>query len=131
MKAAVHGRIIKHLSPRAESVRRRPVERRAAAIYGWKRCLDLTLIVATLPLWLPLMILVMLFVQAVSAGPVFYRQERVGYRRRKFLLYKFRSMKVNADTTSHECYFERLMKCDAPMAKLDAADDRIIPGGRI
>ncbi len=37
---------------------------------------------------------------------------------------------MNSDTTTHEFYFERLMRSDAPMVKLDAADERIIPGGR-
>ncbi len=96
----------------------------------WKRALDLTLILVSLPIWLPIMVLLMLFIKVASPGPAFYRQERIGARRKRFLLYKFRSMKVNSDTSSHEDYFERLMRTDAPMAKLDAADDRIIPGGR-
>jgi lipopolysaccharide/colanic/teichoic acid biosynthesis glycosyltransferase len=31
------------------------------------------------------------------AGPVFYRQERVGYKGRPFKIWKFRTMVVNAD----------------------------------
>ena len=70
----------------------------------WKRALDITLIVLSFPIWLPLMILLVLLIKIVSPGPVFFRQERVGYRGRSFMILKFRSMKVNAETTHHEHY---------------------------
>ena len=100
------------------------------SIPQWKRILDLTLIAFSTPIWLPVMIGIMIFIKLSSPGPVFYRQERIGHGRKRFQIYKFRSMRVNAETVSHESYFESLMRSDAPMAKLDAADDRIIPGGR-
>jgi lipopolysaccharide/colanic/teichoic acid biosynthesis glycosyltransferase len=46
------------------------------------------------------------------------------------MIFKFRSMHVNADTRTHEEYFEQLMQENAPMTKLDAFDARLIPGGR-
>ena len=46
------------------------------------------------------------------------------------MIFKFRSMKVQAQTSWHERHFERLMRDGAPMTKLDAGDDRIIPWGR-
>src|SRR4029077_14048507 len=45
---------------------------------GWKASLDLTCILLLLPLWLPLMILLMLVTRIASPGPIFYRQKRVG-----------------------------------------------------
>jgi lipopolysaccharide/colanic/teichoic acid biosynthesis glycosyltransferase len=96
----------------------------------WKRALDLTLIAVTYPIWLPLMLLVMAAIKISSPGPIFYRQERVGFRGRTFMIFKFRSMKVHAQTSWHEWHFERLMRDGAPMTKLDAGDDRIIPWGR-
>jgi len=96
----------------------------------WKRALDLTLILVTYPIWLPLMLLVMIAIKISSAGPIFYRQERVGFRGRSFMIFKFRSMKVHAQTSRHEWYFQRLMVEGAPMTKLDAGDTRIIPWGR-
>lgn len=111
---------------RSASTRRRPP---GGVFPKWKRALDLVLVCLALPVWLPLMILIMLLIKISSPGPAFYRQERVGLRRRKFMLYKFRSMHVNSETTSHESYFKGLMSSDAPMAKLDLADDRIIRGG--
>ena len=96
----------------------------------WKRVLDLTLIAITYPIWLPVMLLVMAAIKISSPGPIFYRQERVGLGGRSFMIFKFRSMKVHAQTSSHESYFQRLMRNGAPMTKLDADDPRIIPWGR-
>jgi lipopolysaccharide/colanic/teichoic acid biosynthesis glycosyltransferase len=98
---------------------------------GWKRVLDFTLVAVTYPLWLPLLLLVMAAVKISSPGPIFYRQERVGFRGRPFMIFKFRSMKVHAQTSGHELHFEQLMRGGAPMTKLDADDPRIIPWGRI
>ena len=98
----------------------------------WKRILDLTCIFLTLPVWLPLLLLVMLWIKAVSPGPIFYRQERVGYRRTRFMIYKFRTMHANAETRTHEEYFAQLMQLDCPMTKLDAVDDsRLVRCGRL
>jgi exopolysaccharide production protein ExoY len=98
---------------------------------GWKRALDLTLVAVTYPVWLPLMLLVMVAIKISSPGPIFYQQERVGFRGRLFMIFKFRSMRVHAQTSSHELHFERLMRGGAPMTKLDAGDSRIIPWGRV
>jgi len=68
--------------------------------------------------------------QLVSPGPVFFRQERVGYQGRRFRIYKFRTMRVAADTGVHQQYFSQLMGSNAPMVKLDArGDSRLIFGG--
>ena len=98
---------------------------------GWKRALDLALITLTCPIWLPLVLLVMAAVRISSPGPIFYRQERVGFRGRTFMIFKFRSMKVRAETSSHELHLERLMRDGEPMTKLDTGDTRIIPWGRL
>src|SRR5205085_11601608 len=58
----------------------------AKTIPAWKRLLDVTFIALTLPVWLPLLLVVMVWIRAVSPGPIFYRQERVGYRRRHFMI---------------------------------------------
>jgi len=104
----------------------------AAQIPRWKRLVDLTCILVTLPVWLATMGLVSVWIHFVSPGPLLYRQERVGYRGRRFMILKFRTMHVNAETTCHEGYFEKLMQADCPMTKLDICGDaRLIRGGRI
>jgi lipopolysaccharide/colanic/teichoic acid biosynthesis glycosyltransferase len=98
---------------------------------GWKRTLDLAVITLTFPVWLLLMLLIMAAIKISSPGPIFYRQERVGFRGRLFMIFKFRSMKTHAQTAGHELHFERLMRGGAPMTKLDVGDPRIIPWGRV
>ena len=97
----------------------------------WKRWFDCTAIILTVPLWLPVLLLIMLGIKLSSAGPIFYKQARIGYRGRRFMIFKFRTMKVNVETHVHESYFERLMQADVPMTKLDASGDpRLIRCGR-
>jgi exopolysaccharide production protein ExoY len=98
----------------------------------WKRCLDLTLMCRTIPIGLSAVAFVSLWIRIVSPGPLLYRQERVGYRGRRFMILKFRTMHVNSETLSHEGYFEKLMQSNCPMTKLDVCGDaRLIRGGRI
>jgi exopolysaccharide production protein ExoY len=99
---------------------------------SWKAGLDITCILLSLPVWLPLMILLMLVTRIASPGPIFYRQERVGLGGRHFFIWKFRTMKLSAETQTHEHYFEELMRVDCPMTKLDRyGDARLAPFGRI
>jgi lipopolysaccharide/colanic/teichoic acid biosynthesis glycosyltransferase len=98
----------------------------------WKRLLDVSCVLLTSPLWLPLMLFAMLWVKIFSPGPVFYRQQRIGYRGRGFMIFKLRTMHINVDTKTHESYFERLMMTDCPMTKLDSSgDSRLIRCGRV
>ncbi|MEP7351661.1 MAG: sugar transferase [Acidobacteriota bacterium] len=46
---------------------------------------------------LPLMLIVALLVRVTSPGPVLFRQTRVGKNKRPFTLYKFRSMRADAE----------------------------------
>ena len=106
-------------------------EQPAVGLPGWKRFLDLGMVTLLIPVWLPVMTLAALWVAITSPGPVFYRQPRIGFKGRRFMLLKFRTMKVNADTHIHEAYLEHLITSNRPMIKLDAAGDpRLIPGGK-
>lgn len=46
----------------------------------------------------PISILTMLLIKIDSPGPIFFKQERMGQKGKKFNLYKFRSMKQDAET---------------------------------
>ena len=46
---------------------------------------------------LPLALLVALFIKCDSRGPILFKQERVGENEKPFTLYKFRSMKADAE----------------------------------
>jgi lipopolysaccharide/colanic/teichoic acid biosynthesis glycosyltransferase len=77
-----------------------------------------------------LLVLAMQAVTAVvSPGPVFFRQERIGFMGRRFFLYKFRTMHLGADCRRHQEHVRDLMRRNVPMQKLDARGDaRLIPG---
>jgi lipopolysaccharide/colanic/teichoic acid biosynthesis glycosyltransferase len=99
---------------------------------GWKSALDVSCVLFLLPLWLPIMLLLMLVTKVASPGPVFYRQRRIGLGGRQFMIWKFRTMKVSAETQTHERYYEELIRTNCPMTKLDAnGDARLAPFGRI
>jgi lipopolysaccharide/colanic/teichoic acid biosynthesis glycosyltransferase len=75
---------------------------------------------------------IFVWVKLVSRGPAIFRQVRIGKDGRQFTLYKFRSMYVNADTRRHSLHFNRLVKTNSPMLKLDLlSDSRLIPGGAL
>ena len=61
-----------------------------------KRAFDITLSILLLIPFLPVMLLVALAIKLDSKGPVFFSQERVGLNGRKFIMYKFRSMRTEA-----------------------------------
>lgn len=58
-----------------------------------KRVLDVAIVLLTLPLWLPLCLMVALAVRMDSPGPALFSQQRVGRNGRSFRLWKFRSMR--------------------------------------
>ena len=62
-----------------------------------KRVLDIFIAVTGLIIFSPLLIYAALRVKFSSPGSVIYRQERIGYKGRPFILYKFRSMKHDAE----------------------------------
>ncbi len=45
----------------------------------------------------PIFIILAIWIKIDSTGPVFYKQVRVGLRGKEFKLFKFRSMKLDAD----------------------------------
>lgn len=94
------------------------------------RILDIVCCLLALPILCVAVLLMLLVTQLVSPGPVFFRQERVGFLGRRFKLFKFRTMRVDANLQVHQDHFKKLIVSNAPMVKLDALhDDRLIPGG--
>jgi exopolysaccharide production protein ExoY len=131
------GQGVEHSFPESGSVKEQQFDNgitaeAASPVPAWKTILDRTCILISLPLWLPVVLLIALWIKLTSPGPVFFRQERIGYRGKRFMILKFRTMKVNVETRTHECHLEQLINSNAPMTKLDSAGDpRIIRGGRI
>jgi len=62
-----------------------------------KRCFDFIVALVGLITILPLLIVIAIAIKLESNGPVFFKQKRVGLYGKEFNIYKFRSMKVNAE----------------------------------
>ena len=67
-----------------------------------KRLVDIAACLALLPVWLLLFPLIALAVRFDSAGPVIFRQRRMGYRGHPFTMLKFRTMEVRDEELDPE-----------------------------
>ena len=78
----------------------------------------------------PLLLLISLYIKIVSSGPVIFKQVRIGKNGRRFMMFKFRTMHVHADSRIHESHAIHLIRENRSMEKLDEGkDSRVIPFG--
>lgn len=107
---------------------------------GLRRTFDIAVAGTAILLLSPVLIALALAVRLDSHGPALFRQRRVGFHERQFILFKFRSMRLDADPRGHQEYVTALIKGseegeEAPdggrkdLYKL-AVDNRITPVGR-
>lgn len=61
-----------------------------------KRIFDIAVSILALPVFVIIYVFVAVAIKLEDNGPVFYKAERLGKNGKKFLMYKFRSMKVNS-----------------------------------
>ncbi len=92
-----------------------------------KRIIDVVGAVVGLVLGAPFFGLIALAIRLDSPGPVFYRQVRVGYKGKLFMVYKFRSMRVGADQEQES--LRELNEADGPLFKI-RNDPRLTRVGR-
>jgi lipopolysaccharide/colanic/teichoic acid biosynthesis glycosyltransferase len=67
-----------------------------------KRCFDLFFSLPGLLLLTPIFIAISIWIKLDSPGPIFFRQERVGYRGKLFRIFKFRTMCLDAETKGQQ-----------------------------
>jgi exopolysaccharide biosynthesis polyprenyl glycosylphosphotransferase len=103
----------------------------SGSLDGWpilmKRALDMVVSFTLLVLLAPLFAIVALAIKIESEGPAFYRQERIGINKRRFLIYKFRTMVPNADKMLSE--LEKLNEVSGPVFKIKNDPRRTRIGG--
>lgn len=87
-----------------------------------KRAMDVLFASTLLCLLSPLMLLVALAIRVEDAGPVIFRQERVGRFGRRFTMLKFRSMYTNAEARLADLADHN--EADGPVFKM-ASDPRV------
>ncbi len=101
-----------------------------------KRALDVALALVLMAVSGFLLLLLWCLVRWTSAGPAFFRQERIGRHMRPFTMLKLRSMYVGNDDRAHRAYVTGMLSAEdetaAPSGMLFklVADPRITPLGR-
>ena len=83
-----------------------------------KRGMDIVLSLAALVILSPLMLVTAAAIKLYDGGPVFYKQIRLTKDRKEFYVYKFRSMRVDAEK-------------DGVARLASKGDDRITPVGKV
>jgi exopolysaccharide biosynthesis polyprenyl glycosylphosphotransferase len=87
---------------------------------GWpmacKRLLDITASSLFLILLAPILMIVALLIKLDLSGPVFFVQDRVGLNKRRFRMYKFRTMVCDAE--KNQSQLESLNEADGPVFKI-------------
>jgi len=105
------------------------IKKSYATFWKQKRLFDIFFATLILLFFLPLMILIaiIIVIDDPSAGP-FYKQIRVGRHGKEFYMYKFRTMRVNADKMIDDLAKQNEM--DGPVFKMKD-DPRITRVGKI
>ena len=83
----------------------------------WKRALDVTGALVGLILALPVMAVAAIGIRLTSPGPVIFRQTRSGIGGRPFIIYKFRTMSLDAEQRKSE--LRPLSEQDGPAFKIE------------
>ena len=111
-------------------------EVRQIRAYRCKRAFDLVAASIGLVLAGPLAAVIALLIRLSGPGPVVFKQPRIGKDGKEFLFYKFRSMHVDCDDTSHREYIKLFIEGDEEALKKylsrqeSLQDDRRQPGNR-
>jgi lipopolysaccharide/colanic/teichoic acid biosynthesis glycosyltransferase len=102
-----------------------------------KRCIDITGSVMGVLLLFPLFIIISIVIKLSSKGPVFFVQKRVGQGGRLFSFIKFRSMRVDKDTSIHKEFVKNFIKSSGgigttgkPVVFKMKNDPRVTPIGK-
>jgi len=106
---------------------------------GTKRTSDILIAALALAVFSPFWLVIALLIKFDSRGPVFYTQERVGMDGRIFVVSKFRTMRMDADSGVHREYQRKFIAGDAEANVGDAQkpayklrdDPRITSVGRL
>ena len=88
---------------------------------------DIYFSILAMILLIPVFLTIALIIKVSSKGPVFFMQERIGLRGRKFKLFKFRTMVVNAEEQLKK--LQARNEADGPVFKIKD-DPRITSVGR-
>ncbi len=98
---------------------------------GWpslfKRVLDFAVSLILIIFLSPLLVIAAVLIKLTSPGPMLFMQKRMGLNKRRFHIYKFRTMVVDAESRMKE--IEHLNEVSGPVFKIKN-DPRITPIGK-
>lgn len=94
----------------------------------FKRLLDVALASLLLFLLSPLLLAAAVLIKLTSEGPIFFAQERLGLNKRRFRIFKFRTMVAGAERQQAE--LEHLNEVEGPVFKIKC-DPRVTLVGRV
>jgi exopolysaccharide biosynthesis polyprenyl glycosylphosphotransferase len=107
------------------------ITHKTGAIDGWpvvvKRIIDIVVSLSAIVFLSPLLLVVFILIKLTSPGPACFLQKRLGLNKRRFFVYKFRTMVADAEQKMRE--LERLNEVSGPVFKIKN-DPRITPLGR-
>lgn len=109
-------------------IRHKLLDRRRQLV---KRGLELAMIALSLPLSLPLMGLLALAVRLDSPGPIFFRHNRIGQGGTDIVIWKFRSMRADAEQRLAECLQDPELRREWEQTQKLRHDPRITRLGRV
>ena len=69
-----------------------------------KRLADIFISLVCLPIVIPISIIVVILIKCNSKGPVIFKQHRIGLNCKPFIIYKFRTMKINLNRIEKQVY---------------------------
>jgi exopolysaccharide biosynthesis polyprenyl glycosylphosphotransferase len=112
---------LKSAQSRAEELDGHPfITHYTAGLDGWpgivKRGIDILISVAVLLLLAPVLVVTAILIKVTSPGPVLFVQKRLGFNKRRFNVYKFRTMVVDAEKRLREV--EHLNEVTGPVFKI-------------
>lgn len=88
---------MQQLKIKKDDIKYEGIASRWTSYYMVKRVIDIICSLTGLIVLSPILILVAIAIKVDSKGPIIFKQERVGLKGKKFYMYKFRSMVVNAE----------------------------------
>lgn len=98
----------------------------------WKRAIDIATTGTAVILLLPVFIIVAILIKLDSKGPVFYKSKRVGSGYKIFDLYKFRTMRTDADQLIRKMAALNMYSKAEPVAQIETHGlcDECLAGNR-
>lgn len=93
-----------------------------------KRVFDVTFAAAALLVLSPVLLLIAAIIKLTDGGPVFFAQQRVGFRYQSFRMLKFRSMVIHAESLKPK--LQLVNESNGPVFKM-RRDPRVTRVGRI